>query len=163
MKHTSTSTIIAISAVSLALVGGVSVGLASADPAASPSPSASPTVSATPTSPADRKAAKRSAEPQQRGGRLIRRALHGEVTTAGPKHRVVVFQRGAVDNVSATSITVTSTDGFSQAYVLVPTTKIRSHQAPAPLSDIATKDKVRVVAIRTGDTVTAKVVAERAK
>jgi hypothetical protein len=164
MKHT--SKIVAISAVSLALAGGVSVGLASADPSTSPTPTASPTASAAPNSPADKKAAKKAdkqGKQEQRGGGLIKRALHGEVTTAGKKHLVVLFQRGAVESVSGSSITVKSTDGFSQSYALAATTKVRSHQAPAKLSDIEAADRVRVVATKTGDTVTAKVVSERAK
>ena len=44
--------------------------------------------------------------------RFIARSLHGEVTLAGEKHRVIAFQRGGVQKVSQTSLTVKSNDGF---------------------------------------------------
>ncbi len=61
------------------------------------------------------------------------RALHGEVTLAGEKHRVVAFQRGTVDSVSATSLQVKSPDGFTATYVLSDRTRLRK-QGPRPRS-----------------------------
>ena len=57
------------------------------------------------------------------------RALHGEVTLAGEKHRVIVFQRGPVDKISDTSLTVKSNDGFTATYVLNADTKVRKKKA----------------------------------
>ena len=111
-------------------------------------PSATPTASSSPT-----------AEPQQdrpkaRRG-LLGRALHGEVTLAGKKHRVVVFQRGPVEKVSATSLTVKSADGYTATYVLSTDTKVRKNAEPATVADLETGDRIRVVATRDGDKLTA--------
>lgn len=61
-------------------------------------------------------------------------AGHGEYTAQG---RTLVFQTGQVTAVSGTSITLRSTDGFSQSYTIDSTTRMRGMQ---------------VAAIRTGDT-----------
>jgi len=59
---------------------------------------------------------------------------HGEYSAQG---RTLVFQTGQVTAVSGTSITLRSTDGFSQSYTINSTTRMRGMQ---------------VAAIRTGDT-----------
>src|SRR5687768_1031301 len=117
------SKIIIAAVSSAALAGGIGAGLAYADPSTTPtaSPSGSPTGSptASPTAqpdPKDRKAGHR---------RLLARALHGEVTLAGPKHRVIAFQRGPVDTISKTSLTITSNDGYTGTYALNADTKVR--------------------------------------
>ncbi|MGN6636379.1 MAG: hypothetical protein ACTHJ6_13110 [Oryzihumus sp.] len=61
-------------------------------------------------------------------------AGHGEYSAQG---RTLVFQGGQVTAVSGTSITLRSTDGFSQTYSIDSTTRMRGMQ---------------VAAIRTGDT-----------
>ncbi len=40
------------------------------------------------------------------------------MTLAGKKHRVVDFERGTVQKVLGTSITVVSKDGFTQTYTV---------------------------------------------
>jgi hypothetical protein len=137
------STIAAISLAAVALAGGVGVGISYAD---------DPTPTAVPTSTPSGQPAKRKT--------LIRRALHGEVTLAGAKHRVVDFQRGNVQDVSATSITVKSVDGFSATYVVTADTKVRKEGQPAEIAEIKMSDRVRVVAIMDGSVITARLVAE---
>ena len=140
----------------VALVGAIGAGLAYADPDPIPrDPAGAP--SASPTPKADRSAAAR----QHRG--LIRRALHGEVTLQGEKHRVVAFQRGRVESVTATSLAVTSEDAFRATYVLNSDTRVRKQKEDASVSDIKAGDRVRVVALKDGSTLTATAVRDHGK
>src|SRR5918993_1282850 len=118
-------------------------------------PSAAP--SAGPTDKPDRKDKEDKA---RRHPGLLRRALHGEVTLRGEKHRVVVFQRGVVETVSASAVTVKSEDGFTGSYVLNAETRVRKEKQEATLSDIKPKDKVRVLATKDGSTLTAKAIRD---
>lgn len=166
------TTVIASSVAAVALSGLVGVGVATADPPPSPTPSASP--SGSPSSPAkdaraDKKAerAKKQAERADRTGKrhrpLMGRALHGEATVGAKKQRVVHFQRGTVEKVSATSITVKSVDGFVATYVVNADTKIRENRKDAALSAIVPADRVRVMGLADGKAITAKRIAERPK
>ena len=134
----------------IALAGGIGAGLAYAD-SPTDSPTASPTAQPT---------GKDKAGGQTRHRGLIRRAIHGEVTLAGKKHRVVAFQRGTVEAVSGTSLTVKSPDGYRATYVIKAETKVRQGKQPGRLTDLTADDRVRVVAIKDGSTLTAKRVRE---
>jgi hypothetical protein len=155
--------IIAAGVGTAALAGGIGAGLAYAE---SPGdvPTAAPTVTET-NSPAGTP----SAEPSDRhdrnglrkrfvGQRLrfIARALHGEVTLAGEEHQVIAFQRGAVEKVSKTSLTVKSNDGFVDRYALSDDTKVREDGDKGTLADIDTSDRVLVVATKDGSTLNAR-------
>ena len=147
-----------ISLSAVALVGAVGVGISYADdPTTPPSPSATPTSNAS---------AGQAHDQQQKQGEharraLMKRALHGEVTLGGKKKtRVIDFQRGTVQQVSATSITVKSTDGFTATYVVTSDTRVRQAGELGKLSDITTGDKVRVVAVKDGKTSAAKAIGE---
>lgn len=149
--------ILATALSTVALAGVVGVGVASADPTPTPTPSAtaSPTPGASTTAkPGKANKAKRD---------LVQRALHGEVTLGGKKHHVVDFQRGTVSAVSATSITVRSTDDFSATYVVDAKTKVHQAKAKTTIADVKTGDKVRVVALKDGSTLTATRIADRTK
>lgn len=146
-----TTKIIAAGISTIALAGGIGVGIASADPSTGPTPSASPTSSASPSTKAKPKA--KADEKKHRD--LTRRALHGEVTLGGEKPRVVVFQRGTVDKVSDTSITVKSKDGFTATYGVTESTKIRKAKEKIAAGDIEAADQVRVLGPKTGETTTA--------
>jgi hypothetical protein len=74
---------------------------------------------------------------------------------------VVVFQRGVVETVSETSLTVKSEDGFSGSYLLNTETRIRKEKQEASRSDINVKDRVRVLATKDGSMLTAIVVRDR--
>jgi hypothetical protein len=145
--------IIGAAAVAVALTGGIGATIASAD-TPSPAPSASPS-----TSPSTGAKDKDKADKKHRS--LQARALHGEVTLAGKKHRVVDFQRGAVEKVSGTSLTVRSADGFTATYVVDGQTKVRKDKAEAQIADVEVGDKVRVVAPQDGSTSTAKRIVDR--
>jgi hypothetical protein len=147
--------IVTAGAATVALAGGIGAGIAAADPTTSPTP----TPTASPTA-KDRPADKhRDGLPGRRA--LLARALHGEATLGGEQHRVVDFQRGVVQDVSATSLTVKSEDDFTATYVLNADTKVHKQGDPAKIADIKTGDHVRVLALKDGSTVTAKVVGDR--
>ncbi len=156
----------------VALACGIGAGLAYADtPTDEPTsdPTATATTSAT-TSPTEPPAAEPSGERNQNGfrNRFVRRqlrfvahALHGEVTLAGEQHRVIAFQRGGVQKVSRTSLTVKSNDGFVETYVLTEDTKVRENGDQSMLSEIDTSDRVMVVAAKDGSILTARRVIVR--
>jgi hypothetical protein len=152
-----------------ALAGGIGAGLAYADTPADGEPTSSPTATKT-SSPSDSPTAEPSDKRDRNGfrKRLVRRqlrfvgrALHGEVTLAGEEHRVIVFQRGAVEKVSETSLTVTSNDGFVETYVLSDDTKVRENGEHAAVSEIDTDDRVLVVATKQDSTLNARRVVVR--
>ena len=149
----------------LALAGAVGVGVASADP--TPGPSSSPSATTSPTAPTttpDQGAGQKADKAAKKGKRdLTRRALHGEVTLGGKKAKVVDFQRGTVTAVSDSSITVVSKDDFSATYVVDAKTTVRQAKEKAAIGDVQTGDKVRVVAVKSGSTLTATRIADRTK
>jgi hypothetical protein len=139
----------------VALAGGIGAGLAYAD-APTDEPTSHPTATAT-TSPTETPAAEPSGKRDQNGFRkravrrqlrFVARALHGEVTLAGEQHRVIAFQRGGVQKVSRTSLTVKSNDGFIETYVLSDDTKVRENGDKSKVSEIDTSDRVMVVATK---------------
>ncbi|HEX3204990.1 MAG TPA: hypothetical protein VHQ68_01995 [Propionibacteriaceae bacterium] len=151
----------------VALAGGIGAGLAYAD-TPTDEPTSDPTATATTsptTSATEPPAAEPSGERNQNGFRnrfvrrqlrFVARALHGEVTLAGEEHRVIAFQRGGVQKVSRTSLTVKSNDGFVETYVLTEDTKVRENGDQSTLSEIDTSDRVMVVATKDGSTLTAR-------
>ena len=153
-----TAKMIAAAIGTVALAVAIGAGLAYAGPEQPPAASPSATPSASPTEKPDRKD---NADPTRRHPGLLRRALHGEATLGGEKHRVVVFQRGVVKTVSATSLTVMSEDGFTGSYVLNTDTRIHKEKQKASQSDLKVKDRVRVLATKDGSTLTARVVRDQ--
>ena len=105
--------------------------------------------------------------------------LHSEsvVKQADGTFETEVSQRGTVESVSDTSITVRSEDGYAQAYAVNAETKVAQvPAAPAAkgdggkrlkpsggtIADIATGDVVRISGAKNGDTVTAQRIVEGA-
>jgi hypothetical protein len=76
---------------------------------------------------------------------------------------VIAFQRGGVQRVSRTSLTVKSNDGFVETYVLSDDTKVRENEDEAKLSEIDTSDRVMVVATKDDSTLNARRVIIRAE
>jgi hypothetical protein len=152
----------------VALAAGIGAGLAYAD-TPSDEPTSPPTTTAT-SSPTETPAAEPGGRRAQNGLRrplvrrqlrFIARSLHGEVTLAGEKHRVIAFQRGGVQKVSRTSLTVRSNDGFVETYVLSDDTKVRENGENGKLSDIDNSDRVLVVATKDDSTLNARRVIVR--
>jgi hypothetical protein len=145
--------IIVVGVSTVALACGIGAGIASADPA---SPSPTPTASASPTPTAQPRHPDRRQRPKfRRFARLAARALHGEVTLAGEQHRVVAFQRGPVEKVSDTSLTVKSEDGYTATYVVSADTVVRRDGDKVKIADVKAGDHVRVVANKEGSTLKA--------
>jgi hypothetical protein len=76
---------------------------------------------------------------------------------------VIVFQRGQVQKVSATSVTVKSNDGFAETYALSEDTKVREDKEVAKVSDIDTSDRVLVVALKDDSALGARRVIVRSR
>ena len=139
--------------VAVALTGA---GAALAWSADSPSPvatqSASPSIPASPSAPGgDGK----QARPDKAGRSQFQ---HGEsvVKKADGTFQTVLEQRGTVEAVGSTSITVKSEDGFTQAYTINADTKVTKNST---IADIATGDVVWVLGVRDGGTATAQRIA----
>ena len=107
--------------------------------------------------------------------------LHSEgvVKKADGTFQTVLEQRGTVESVSDTSITVKSEDGYSQTYAVNAETKIKQVPAPAAdgssatpdggkrlkptdgtIADIAAGDTVRISGVRNGDQALAERIVE---
>jgi hypothetical protein len=91
-----------------------------------------------------------------------RGALHGELVVPqrdGTGTQTIVVQSGNVTAVSATSLTVKSSDGFTATYVITSSTRV------APRSGAVTSlkkgDPVHVAATKSGSTLTALMVGTR--
>lgn len=125
--------------VAVVALGGTGAGVALAD-SSTPAPPSSST-----PAPA----------PKKHHG-LLTRVDHGEVTLKGKKHRVLDVQRGQVQAVSPTSITVKSDDGFTATYTVDQDTKVKKAKQDAAIDKVAQNDKVTVVATKDGSTLTAK-------
>ena len=138
----------------VALVGGIGAGIAYADPP-TPTPTPTPTVSASPTPTAQPRHRDGWQGPRMKRLALLRKALHGEVTLAGEQHRVVVFQRGPVEKISDTSLTVKSADGYTATYAVSADTVVRKDGDKATIADLKAGDKVLVVANKDGSTLKA--------
>lgn len=80
------------------------------------------------------------------GTALLHRLEHGQFTMRGATGDVTVdVQRGMVSTVSATSITVTSHDGFRATYAIGAATRVRHDRAPVTIASVHTGDQVLVV------------------
>jgi hypothetical protein len=77
--------------------------------------------------------------------------LHGEVVLSkeGGGTQTVLVQRGAVTSVSATGVTVKSTDGFTTAYAVNGDTKVKADENA--IGSVAKNEEVLVVAPKSGD------------
>jgi len=143
--RTRTALITGTAVVALVVSGGVAYAVSS-------TPTSSPTAASSPAPAAKAKAKHRS---------LLGHVAHGEVTLNGKNHKVVDVQRGEVQAVSATSISVKSDDGFTATYTINSDTKVRKGGKQAAIGDVHTGDKVGIVATKADGTSTATRVAEK--
>lgn len=162
-------------AVALALTGTGAALAWSATGTPPPSPSPSQSAPGRDTAPGQQDKQDRKAQRPQ--------PLHGEGVVKNPDgtFQTVLEQRGTVESVSDTAITVKSEDGYSQTYTVTGDTRISTIPAPAAdgagktggsggmgddgrrlrptegtIADIAAGDTVRVAGARDGDKATAK-------
>jgi hypothetical protein len=128
-------------------LAGIGGGVAIASGTTTPAPAAT-TTAAAPAHP-------------HRARALLRRAEHGEVTVRTKKgDRVLDVQRGQVTAVSPTSVTVRSKDGFSAAYAVTSTSKVRGKKKPTTISAVHNGDRVLVIAVHDGSTTTVRRLAD---
>ena len=82
--------------------------------------------------------------------------LDGEVLLAkdGGGNEKLLIQRGTVNEVSATSITVKSDDGFTKSYAVNADTDVNGGRDK--IDTVATDEKVVVTALQTGGSLTAQ-------
>lgn len=104
--------------------------------------------------------AKTKGERRRAARRYLRRnTLHGEIavkTKDGTK--TIAVQRGTVTAVSATSLSVKSSDGFSQTWVVNTKTKVRVDGQASSASSLKTGEELGVAGGMTGNTATARLV-----
>lgn len=134
----------------LSALGFDSADLLAAEPVADPS--AGPGAS-------DRQGDKR---PGHRRVRVMlrRNTLHGEavVKTKDGGTKTVVVQRGTITAIDATSITVKSSDGYTQKWALGTPLRVVEHRTTIQPSELAVGRTVGVAGEKTGDTSTAHLV-----
>lgn len=94
---------------------------------------------------------------------LLGRVSHGELTLGGKDHRVVDVQRGQVQSVSSTSVSVKSDDGFTATYAVDDKTKIRKDGKTSAIGDVHNGDTVVVVATKANGADTANRIGDRTK
>jgi hypothetical protein len=89
--------------------------------------------------------------------------VHGQFTerTKTGTYQTVEIQVGKVGSVSATSITVTSTDGYSHTYAVVASTVVDAQRAG--ISSVAKGDQVRIAATTVSGKDTATNIADSTK
>jgi hypothetical protein len=127
-----TANILAAGVASIALLGGIGAGIAYADPTPAPSSSSS------------------SAEAPKKHPLL---------------HAELFLQRGTVEKLSDESITLRSADGFVGTYLIGERTRVvvgaKGRRKPGTIDDVKTGDRVRLVALKDGDTLTARRIVDR--
>jgi hypothetical protein len=83
---------------------------------------------------------------------LHKNTLHGEITVQGRDGvRTVVVQRGTVTAVDATTVTVKSTDGFTQTWTLGDKLKIMQDKKGIEADAIKTGVEIGVAGAKDGD------------
>lgn len=134
------------------LAAGLGAGALGVASAASPAPAA-PT--ATPS------ASDHPAKAGRHAGKgLARRVAHGEfVVRQKAGFATVALQRGEITAVSATSITLTSKDGYVHSYLISAQTKVRSKGQTVAVGELKNGERAMVRAVKTGTTYTASRIA----
>lgn len=87
------------------------------------------------------------------------RALHGEVVVQTEKGtRTLVAQRGEVTAITATTVTVKSTDGYTLTWTFADKLNVFEHRTQLKAEDIKIGTQVGVAGYKDGDTPTARVI-----
>ena len=122
--------------------------------AADPAPSAS--ASATPDGQRKTRAERRTAMRKY----LRKNTLHGEVTVQGKDGpKTIVVQRGTVTAVTATSVSVKSTDGFTATWTFGDKLKIVQNRKTVQASALKTGAEIGIAGTKDGSADTARLIA----
>ena len=126
---------------------GVETGLA-----AEPTPA--PSTSAAPKAGKERRAAVRKY--------LRKNTLHGEITVQGKDGtRTIVVQRGTVTGVSATSVSVRSTDGYALTWTYGDKLRVVQNRSTVATTAIKTGAQIGVAGTRNGAATAARLIVLR--
>jgi hypothetical protein len=91
---------------------------------------------------------------------LRKNTLHGEITVQGKDGvKTVVVQRGTVTAADATTVTVKSTDGFTQTWTLGDKLKVVQNRKAVEAGAIRTGAEVGVAGAKDGDKNVARLIA----
>lgn len=139
---------LAASGVLAAGLGAGALGVASA---AAPTPSA-------PSAPSQ--TARPKADHPRHPRPLLGRVIHGQGTVKTRQGwETLVVQRGQIVSVSATSLTLRSSDGFTSTYTLNSATKVRARGQAATVGELKPGERAMVLAVKQGNALLAKRVA----
>jgi hypothetical protein len=144
MKRTKGALIAGTAVLAMAGVGG---GIAFAANSSTPT-------TTTPSAPAP-------AAQQHKARGLVGRVEHGQITVRTKTgDQTLDIQRGQVTSVSATSVTVRSTDGFTATYAVSGTSTVRVQKKTSTIADVHNGDQVAVAGLHTGNTDTIRRIAD---
>jgi hypothetical protein len=87
---------------------------------------------------------------------LRKNTLHGEVTM---KDRTIVVQRGTVTAVTATSVSVKSSDGFALTWTFGDQLRVRQGKKKADKNALKTGEEIGIAGVKTGTADTARLIA----
>lgn len=149
MKRTKIALVAGTALLALAGVGG-GVAFAAGGDSGAPTTDASLTAATTSTTPST------GATPKaHRVKSLLARVEHGEVTLHTKKgDETVDIQRGQVSAVTATTVTVRSTDGFTATYTIGSGSKVFSKGKASTIGAVHDGDRVAVRATNSANTLT---------
>lgn len=148
----------------IAMAGGLAVGLALGGAGiAFAASSSTPATTAPPNAPVRPGHGHRGLPRGAKGLGAFGSVLHGQFTvrTQNGGYQTVLVQVGKAGPVSAGSITVTSTDGYSHTYAVSPSTAVDAQRDG--ISSVAGQDQVRVLAVHAGSKDTATAVTDLTK
>jgi hypothetical protein len=151
---------IAVGGAAVVLAAGIGGGVAYAADSNGPTPHGTAAGSAT--------TATTVAETQQKDthqkARLARRAVHGELTVKTKQgYRTVLVQRGTISAVSATRITLVSSDHYQHTYLLDAKTRVRIDKQKSSVGKLIKGAMARVVTGPLLGADTARSVVERTR
>jgi hypothetical protein len=148
MKRTKGALIAGTAVLAMAGVGGGIAFAANSTPTTTEPATTAPSSSA-------------AAAHQHRARGLVGRAEHGQITVRTKTgDQVLDIQHGQVTSVSATSVTVRSTDGFTATYAISGTSTVRVQKKTSTIANVHTGDQVAVAALHTGNTDTIRRIAD---
>jgi hypothetical protein len=100
-------------------------------------------------------------EPAARAKRALGfRIVHGDSVALGKDGETVEVrhQRGVIESVSDSSITIESPDGYKQTYRIDGDTIVRERRQQSTVGDLKAGERAGVVAVKSGDGYTAKLI-----
>jgi hypothetical protein len=83
---------------------------------------------------------------------IIGRTERAEITVSTDAGtRTLLYVRGAITSLSASSLTVTLADGSRASFAIAPTTRVRKHGKDIKATDLSTGDRAMVFGLKNAD------------